>query len=1098
MSSREHTGLSGRHQPPTTNNGHEQLVNSFNQLSLDSQAALSHSSPVRSNSQSFRTVGKALPSLQDPFAHSSSTLRKTPSSSSMRDDRRASTPLLQKRLSTTSLRSVSSPRPGGSRRSSMQFSSSMPPRSPSAVTECPSPPPPPTASSIAADYFMKELAHHQSTNLQSKTVVVVQDSCYGHRYSRPRTSRASLEAIVERPERLHAGILGLASAYVRMGQRWGRNRYAPHPGLDMNSLPVPPFQIRKSTRTIPLNSPAVTHVHGAKWMGELQMMCEAAESRLALNGKELVRPNSSGSNGSTSAPKLHEGDLYLCPESLNAFGGALGGVCDGVDAVFGPDATRRAFVCIRPPGHHCSSDYPSGFCWLNNVHVGIAHAAMVHGLTHAAIIDFDLHHGDGSQAIAWEQNQRAMSASKNAPSYKKTKIGYFSLHDINSYPCEDGDEAKVMNASICIDNAHGQSVWNVHLEPWKDALEFWQLYNTKYKVLLDKARGFLRSHSQQLRNTSVSTKPQAAIFVSAGFDASEWEGAGMQRHKVNVPTDFYAKFTSDIIRLAEEEDLAVDGRIISVLEGGYSDRALTSGVLSHLSALADTRNAIVENTDRQSGLASEMLNRLSLTDENGHGTNCESTVEAAVFDTMWWSVSMLEELEMAAQQLPPPLVRKSREKGQPSFLAHTQASAAKAITPMRERSPFSSHQAAMDEHFSVPEVDWALAAVELSKVIIPTDRQTFSFKHAELKGESNRIKRERHSLTGPTDLEIVAERGHMQLRQRKPRAAALQENQPWGSRSTSRSTRRTTITSVSDLPDPALSETPVETVEEVNVVVAQHSRKPSDASSVISTVSAVPRSSSARKVRDATGRPASRAQGPTTRPETSTSSSVQKRGATSSARPVGTNGRSNPKRTLPPTANIDIPTGTQAATHGPSHHGDVDKMSNGVRKLNLKLKVPTPEEHAAREAARIAEARKKSPTKLQKKSSTAGTTKPLTGKSASRTSRTVISPAAPQVNTKTEITDPAMVPLPAESNPVSPVDTSTANDQKTPGNLDNHQLTDHRSFPSPPLTPLSPPSHQQASVKSAPATAHTRENLPVFTSTSAIPFGSSLDGRLHS
>ncbi|KMU91386.1 histone deacetylase HosB [Coccidioides immitis H538.4] len=1016
MAPKQHAGSSGRQSTLTTNNEREQLVSSFNQLSLAPQAALPRHSPSRTSSQSYRTLDKPQQAQHDPLAHRSPVPRRTPSINSLREDRRSSTPSLKKRLSTASLRSVQnsngvgSPRPSTSRRASHQFLSTpgsmMRPISPSVMSECPSPPPLPTASSIAAEHFEKELALHQSTDLRSKTVVVLQDSCYGHRYSRPRTSKAGLESIVERPERLRAGVLGVASAYVRMGKRWGNHRCAPHPDLDLSSLPVPPFQILKTTRTLPLNSPAVTHVHGAKWMGELKMMCDAAESRLALNGKELVRPNSSGSDSSGSMPKLHEGDLYLCPESLNAFEGALGGVCEAIDTVFESDATRRAFVCIRPPGHHCSSNFPSGFCWLNNVHVGIAHAAMTHGLTHAAIIDFDLHHGDGSQAIAWEQNQRAISASRNAPLHKKTRIGYFSLHDINSYPCESGDEAKVMSASVCIDNAHGQSVWNVHLEPWKDAVEFWQLYNTKYAVLLDKARCFLRSCSQQLRDSPNSIHPKAAIFLSAGFDASEWEGIGMQRHKVNVPTDFYAKFTSDINRLAEEEDLAVDGRVISVLEGGYSDRALTSGIFSHLSALADTRNVVVDDMDAQSRLASEMFSRLNLSDKASNAPSCDSTEEPILFDTIWWTGPMLEELEIIAQKPPPAPIRKPREKGQPSFLAHTQASAAKAVTPVRERGVLFSHHATLDEPFSLPEVDWALAAVELSKAIIPTDRQTSSLKHADLKGENARSKRERHSLTGSTDLESVSERGHMQLRERKPKAPVIPELQPGNSRSSSRSTRRTTIASSSDLADGALPETPIESLDQTQVVVPQHSRKLSVTSSVASVGSAAPRNISLRKPREASSRPVSRAQA-STRPATSMGINVQKQ------RAVGVGDRSGSRKSTP----LDT-------TSAQSQHGDVDHVSNGVKKLSLKLKVPTPEEHAAREAARIAEERNRNMSKTAKKTPAAKPTKQTAGKSTSKTSRNATISEAPRAESDT--TDPRMIPLPSESTPVSSTENSLA------------------------------------------------------------------------
>ncbi len=295
-------------------------------------------------------------------------------------------------------------------------------------------------------------------------------------------------------------------------------------------------------------------------------MCDSAESKLAMNGKELQRPEMDRGPNAEAPARFHEGDLYLCAESLDALEGALGGVCDAVDAVFSPrQGPRRAFVAIRPPGHHCSASYPSGFCWINNVHVGIMHAILSHGLTHAAIIDFDLHHGDGSQSVAWQHNSRGVGLPKNAAPWKKTSIGYFSLHDINSYPCEMGDEEKVKNASLCIDNAHGQNIWNVHLQPWGSQAEFWQLYESKYSVLLDKTRSYLRSQAERLRASGLNSK--AAIFLSAGFDASEWESAGMQRHNVNVPTEFYARLTRDVVRIAAEEGTDVEGRIIQRFRG---------------------------------------------------------------------------------------------------------------------------------------------------------------------------------------------------------------------------------------------------------------------------------------------------------------------------------------------------------------------------------------------------------------------------------------------------------------------------------------------------------------------------------------------------
>ncbi|KAI9888166.1 MAG: hypothetical protein M1823_000101 [Watsoniomyces obsoletus] len=472
---------------------------------------------------------------------------------------------------------------------------------------------------VAKAYFEREIQRHvdgQPATQQSETVVILHDSCYGHRFSRPRTSKAALLSVVERPERLQAAALGVATAYVRLGQRYSHGADPAGWMNDDDARPRGvPFRIHRSTRTISLSSATVTNVHGDQWMKELQGMCQMADSKLEANGKELVRPEEV--DGDELKPAFHEGDLYLCGQTLEALEGALGAVCDGVDAVFQASGTldagrptRRAFVCVRPPGHHCSSSYPSGFCWLNNVHVGISYAADAYDLTHAAIIDFDLHHGDGSQSIAWAHNEGTLRPPKKASNHRRCNIGYFSLHDINSFPCEMGDEDKVRNASVCVENAHGQTVWNVHLQSWQTKAEFWKLYENQYRAILDKARNFLTNQVQRLSVTSNRT-PRAAIFLSAGFDASEWEGATMQRHTVNVPTDFYARFTQDVVALANEDGLAVDGRVISVLEGGYSDRALSSGIFSHVAGLAGTPATMGQNR-RENGLGYEMSQRMKV------------------------------------------------------------------------------------------------------------------------------------------------------------------------------------------------------------------------------------------------------------------------------------------------------------------------------------------------------------------------------------------------------------------------------------------------------------------------------------------------------
>ena len=196
---------------PRTHN----LANDLNRLSLaptrSPASPLLASSPTpspRSPSQASTRM-RNLSSSTTPASFNPKTpiLRKTPSNASLRDERRLSTPSLQKRASSTSLRSVSlnreqGPPPSLSRRSSSNVLGAMySQKSPiPAVVEAP------TASSIAADHFKAEISLHQSTDLQSKTAVIIQDACYGHRFSRPYTSKEGLSTIVERPERLRAKI----------------------------------------------------------------------------------------------------------------------------------------------------------------------------------------------------------------------------------------------------------------------------------------------------------------------------------------------------------------------------------------------------------------------------------------------------------------------------------------------------------------------------------------------------------------------------------------------------------------------------------------------------------------------------------------------------------------------------------------------------------------------------------------------------------------------------------------------------------------------------------------------------------------------------
>ncbi|CAD6570508.1 MAG: hypothetical protein ASARMPREDX12_003656 [Alectoria sarmentosa] len=1064
-----------------------------------------------------------------PFHSRKKPLRRAPSSGSLGANERPITPTLRKRTSMGSLqgtRERTSPRSPAFRRTSSTLVASPNSTSLGARSNLPPPAeelshPVATAASVAYEYFKKELRMHDDgvgALQEARTVVILQDDCYDHRYSRPRTSKATLSTIVERPERIHASILGLATAYVRLGERYAGGHAAPHPDRHPASLPPGPFHIRKTSRRMSLTSPAATAIHGTQWMTELSAMCDAAESKLALGGKELTRPNAyAQTNGTSQAEqqKLHEGDLYLCSGSLNALEGALGGVCEGIDAVFTDQGPKRAFVCIRPPGHHCSADMPSGFCWLNNVHVGIGHAALTHGLTHAAIIDFDLHHGDGSQSITWAHNTRIASLSKNTPISKRTAIGYFSLHDINSYPCEMGDEEKIRNASLCIENAHGQTIWNIHLQPWKTDAEFWQLYQDRYSVILSKARNFLRLHSDRLRQAPTHPKPKAAVFLSAGFDASEWESQGMQRHRANVPTDFYARFTRDVVMMAEEEGLGVDGRVVSVLEGGYSDRALMSGVLSHISGLSPATSPLKQR-NISNGLGHEIDRTQRNPEFNGVPPQTledmpRESVEA--IDTTWWSPPRLEEIEaLVNPSQPTAALKKQRNDSRPTYTSATQSYTAKIVSPPQGRRSFSGNGAhnyqtaspvLREPRSPPPAVDWATAAHELSKLLVPSDRETRSCKPEDLNAEATRARRDRQSSVGlPVD-GSANDFKRMQLRHRKvkpPQHTSDDEQE----KPVSRVNRRKTIADVSLLA-PSIEPSAVghdgvaqlaQRVRRRSSVTSSagslHAEKGSDFSLGSATDSQPPRESMMVKKARAPAIP---------RPEIAKSKAIKKQPATSVALKIGdqpaTVQSSHEANKVPFEENEEL------------KNKDVDQLVSGMTQMRIRLNVPPKEEYEARQ--------------IMSKPAPRGRPKSTTAKPAKAASPTKAKTKAVKVPpamileeelTPRQLPQPALVTGPTQKMPMSPPAPILPELLLQPTSGESFQppttsLAAPSSSTVPEFAPLSAdtaskgvesiiaapqpaqsPSSPEFVAPITPITAkRTRQDLPVFTSTSSISFG---------
>ncbi|KAI5777743.1 histone deacetylase domain-containing protein [Geopyxis carbonaria] len=670
---------------------HDTLTHSLSSLSLRTPSSSSPSSTL--------SAGRPSPALS---RRTSIADYRTPIASSPGPDtprrglsRAPSTPNIRKRASMSSMNG--SPAPTLRRKSSLLSMHSSP-----APAERPTSPIP-----------QKDMTPPPQ-DLYAQTTVILSDTSYGHKYARPRTSAAELANIVERPERIPAAVYGVAAAQIRAG----KDR----------------LSIRKTTRLGKLNDPEVTlvHAHSApergkgSWPEELSDLCKATPEKLKRGEVEIPHP-------------YHKGDLYLSGKSLEDMQGCLGALYDGVDLVFGDSPVKKGFICIRPPGHHCAEALPSGFCFLNNVHIAIAHAAKDYRLTHAVILDFDLHHGDGSQAIAWSLND--LGELKNV-SKKRTSginvptIGYFSMHDINSFPCESGVVEIVRNASVNIE-AHNQFIHNVHMKSYNTKEEFWELYETRYKSLITKAREFLAKASQEIPKKGRDF--HAGIFISAGFDASEHEGNAMQRHAVCVPTDFFAKFTSDAVDLAEEY---CEGRVISVLEGGYSDRAITSGVFAHMAGLS------CAPPDRAEYVPPSIV--------GGRVDNYFSGAREVRWEPEWWSVRRLEELEKLTIKVP---VEKPREKRTTSFMSATSASLAKkAESPRRVLS-----SANLGPSPPPPPTPWQEQAYDLGRRFIPefdeskpipalpkADRTAPKTRHSIATTERTMVLRDRKPKAAPT------------------------------------------------------------------------------------------------------------------------------------------------------------------------------------------------------------------------------------------------------------------------------------------------------------------------------------------------------------
>jgi acetoin utilization deacetylase AcuC-like enzyme len=224
-------------------------------------------------------------------------------------------------------------------------------------------------------------------------------------------------------------------------------------------------------------------------------------------------------------------DTWLSAGSVNATLRGSGAACFAVDQLFAGQA-RNAFCVTRPPGHHAESARAMGFCLLNHAAVAARHAQVAHGAKRIAIVDFDVHHGNGTQAIFAESPD----------------VLYVSSHQLPLYP-----------GTGLPDERGCGNVLNLPLVPGDGSAEFREAWSGRGLPALERFGPDL-------------------IIASAGFDAHQRDPLG----QLELQDADYGWITGQICAIAKA---TCGGKLVSILEGGYDLEALASAALAHTTAL---------------------------------------------------------------------------------------------------------------------------------------------------------------------------------------------------------------------------------------------------------------------------------------------------------------------------------------------------------------------------------------------------------------------------------------------------------------------------------------------------------------------------------
>ncbi len=223
-------------------------------------------------------------------------------------------------------------------------------------------------------------------------------------------------------------------------------------------------------------------------------------------------------------------DTMLCPYSKKAILRSCGA---GVAAVNGlMKNNERAFCAVRPPGHHAETLRANGFCFINNIAVSAKYLQKRYNINKVAIIDFDVHHGNGTQEIF----------------YKDQSVVYGSSHEFPLFPGTGAEnETGVGN-----------------------------IFNATLKAGI-KGKDFIKIFDQKILKPIDRFKPEV-ILISAGFDAHKRDPLA----NINLESEDFFNITKNIVDIANTHS---EGRVISFLEGGYDLQALSESIIEHLNAL---------------------------------------------------------------------------------------------------------------------------------------------------------------------------------------------------------------------------------------------------------------------------------------------------------------------------------------------------------------------------------------------------------------------------------------------------------------------------------------------------------------------------------